>query len=174
MENPYNSLLDVSGTMLITLNARARETLSRNPIIIDTKAVEMINMIKKEIIGSHDPVHKKILNNKYNSLLAASMALRSRRFDKYTLDFLSKYPEGTVINIGCGLDTRFERIDNGKLRWFDIDFPEVIKLRRRFMKENSRRVFIEGSILNPEWSRIVKTGGPYLILAEGVYVPERE
>ncbi len=174
MENPYNSLLDVSGTMLITLNARARETLSRNPIIIDTKAVEMINMIKKEIIGSHDPVHKKILNNKYNSLLAASMALRSRRFDKYTLDFLSKYPEGTVINIGCGLDTRFERIDNGKLRWFDIDFPEVIKLRRRFMKENSRRVFIEGSILNPEWSRIVKTGGPYLILAEGVFMYLKE
>ncbi|HBZ19782.1 MAG TPA: hypothetical protein DEO60_01525 [Bacteroidales bacterium] len=46
-----------------------------------------------------------------------------------------------IKNIGCGLDTRFERIDNGKLKWFDIDFPEVIKLRGRFMNENSRRIF---------------------------------
>ena len=174
MENSFNSLLDVSGTMLITLYARARESLSKNPIIIDTKAVEMINIIKKEIVNSQDPIHKKILNDKYNTTLAVSMALRSRRFDKYTIDFLAKHPEGTIINIGCGLDTRFERIDNGKLKWLDIDFPEVIKLRRRFMKENSRRIFIEGSILNSEWLRIAKTGGPYLILAEGVFMYLKE
>ncbi len=174
MEKSFDSLPDVSGTMLITLNARARESLSKNPIIIDTKAVEMIKIIKKEIINSQDPIHKKILNDKYNPKLAVSMALRSRRFDKYTLDFLAKSPEGTIINIGCGLDTRFERIDNGKLKWFDIDFPEVIKLRRRFMNENPRRTFIEGSVLNSEWLSIVKTGGPYLILAEGVFMYLKE
>lgn len=174
MEKSFQSLLDVSGTMLITLYARARESVSKNPIIIDAKAVEMINIIKKEIADSQDPIHKKILNDKYNPILAVSMSLRSRRFDKYTLDFLAKHPEGTIINIGCGLDTRFERIDNGKLKWFDIDFPEVIKLRRRFMNENSRRIFIEGSILNSEWLGIVKTGGPYLILAEGVFMYLKE
>jgi O-methyltransferase involved in polyketide biosynthesis len=174
MESSFNSLKDVSGTMLITLYARARESLSKNPIIIDTKAVEMINIIKKEIVNSQDPIHKKILNDKYNQILAVAMALRSRRFDKYTLDFLDKYPEGTIINIGCGLDTRFERIDNGKLKWFDIDFPEVIKLRRRFMNENSRHIFIEDSILNSGWFKIVKTGGPYLILAEGVFMYLKE
>ncbi len=174
MEKSFQSLLDVSGTMLITLYARARESMSKNPIIIDAKAVEMINIIKKEIADSQDPIHKKILNDKYNPILAVSMSLRSRRFDKYTLDFLAKHPEGTIINIGCGLDTRFERIDNGKLKWFDIDFPEVIKLRRRFMNENSRRTFIEGSILNSEWLGIVKTGGPYLILAEGVFMYLKE
>jgi len=100
MEKSFDSLPDVSGTMLITLYARARESLSKNPIIIDTKAVEMIKIIKKEIINSQDPIHKKILNDKYNPKLAVSMALRSRRFDKYTLDFLAKSPEGTIINSG--------------------------------------------------------------------------
>jgi len=38
------------------------------------------------------------------------------------------------------------------------------------MNENSRRIFIEGSILNLRWLGIVKTGGPYLILAEGVFM----
>jgi len=174
MKNSIDSLSDVSGTLLISLYARARESLSNDPIIQDSKAVEMIHTIKKEIVNSDDPIHKKILHDKYSSKLAVTMALRSRRFDKYTLDFLARHPEGTIINMGCGLDTRFDRIDNGKLTWFDIDFPEVIRLRRRFMTENSRHIFIEGSILDSQWLRTVKTGGPYLILAEGVFMYLKE
>jgi O-methyltransferase involved in polyketide biosynthesis len=170
MKVPSFSISDVSSTMLITLYARARESLSEDPIINDPKAVEMIEIIKKEITGSDNPIHKKILKGSYNSKLAVTMALRSRRFDRYVTDFLSEYPGGTVINLGCGLDTRFYRIDNGTVIWFDIDFPEVIELRKRFMGENSRHFFIGNSILNPEWLNIVKTGGPYLILAEGVFM----
>jgi O-methyltransferase involved in polyketide biosynthesis len=156
--------------MLITLYARAQESLSENPIIKDPKAVEMIEIIKKEITGSDNLIHKKILKGSYNPKLAVTMALRSRRFDQYVLDFLSKYPQGTVINLGCGLDTRFNRIDNGTLIWYDIDFPEVIELRKQFMKENSRHIFIGNSILSRDWISKVKTGGPYLILAEGVFM----
>ena len=170
MEKPLQSMLEVSGTMLITLYARARESVSRNPVISDPKAVEMIEIIKKEIIGSDNPIHRKILKDRYNKKLAVSMALRSRRFDRYVQDFLSENTEGTIINLGCGLDTRFDRIDNGKMRWFDIDFPEVIALRRRFMNENERHRFIEGSVLDPEWIETIKTGGPYLILAEGLFM----
>jgi len=170
MEKQFQSMLEVSGTMLITLYARARESISRNPVISDPKAVEMIEIIKKEIAGSNNPIHRKILKDRYNPKLAVSMALRSRRFDRYVKDFLSENPEGTIINLGCGLDTRFDRIDNGKMRWFDIDFPEVIALRRRFMNENERHRFIEESVLDPEWIVTVKTGGPYLILAEGLFM----
>ena len=170
MKGPSFSITDVSSTMLITLYARARESISINPIIKDPKAVEMIEIIKKEIAGSDNPIHKKILKNSYNPKLAVTMALRSRRFDRYVSDFLSKYPKGTVINLGCGLDTRFYRIDNGTVIWYDIDFPEVIELRRRFMEENSRHFFIGNSVLNPEWIAKVNTGGPYLILAEGLFM----
>lgn len=168
-KSPF-SISDVSSTMLITLYARARESVSRNPIITDPKAVEMIEIIKKELADSENPIHKKILNNNYNPKLAVTMALRSRRFDQYVSDFLLKYPEGIVINLGCGLDTRFYRIDNGKVIWYDIDFPEVIDLRKRFMEENSRHFFIGKSILDREWLAEVRTGGPFLILAEGVFM----
>ena len=170
MEKSLQSMLDVSATMLITLDARARETISKNPIISDPKAVEMIEVIKKEIVGSENPIHKKILKKKYNSKLAVTMALRSRCFDKYVSDFLLKYPGGTVINLGCGLDTRFDRIDNGNVIWFDIDFPDVIEIRRKYIIENVRHQFIGDSILNTGWLETVKTGGPYLILAEGVFM----
>ncbi len=164
------SISDVSSTMLITLYARAQESVSPDPIIEDPKAVEMIEIIKKAIVGSDNPIHKKILSHNYNQKLAVTMALRCRRFDQYVLDFLFEYPEGTVINLGCGLDTRFYRIDNGRVIWFDIDFPEVIELRKQFMVENSRYIFIANSILSPDWISKVKTGGPYLILAEGVFM----
>jgi len=71
MEVPSFSISDVSSTLLITLYARARETLSEDPIIKDPKAVEMIEIIKKEISGSDNPIHKKILKNSYNTKLAA-------------------------------------------------------------------------------------------------------
>lgn len=170
MDSTLPSVPEVSSTMLITLHARAHESTSRNPIITDSKAVEMIEVIRKEIAGSDNSIHKKILKNKYNPKLAVTMALRSRRFDRYVADFLLKYPEGTVINLGCGLDTRFYRTDNGKVTWYDIDFPEVIEIRKRFLEENSRHFFIGSSILDQEWLSKVKTGGPYLILAEGVFM----
>jgi O-methyltransferase involved in polyketide biosynthesis len=164
------SISDVSSTMLITLYARARESLSKDPVITDPKAVEMIEIIKKEIAGSDDPIHRKILKNKYNPKLAVTMALRCRRYDRYVLDFLSENPGGTIINLGCGLDTRFYRVDNGRVLWFDIDFPEVINLRKRFLEENTRHKFIGNSILNPGLITQVKKGGPYLILAEGLFM----
>ena len=49
MKGPSFSITDVLSTMLITLYARARESTSMNPIITDSKAVEMIEIIKKEI-----------------------------------------------------------------------------------------------------------------------------
>ena len=168
------SISDVSSTMLITLYARARESLSKDPIIKDPKAVEMINIIKKEIAGSDNPIHRKILSDSYNPKLSVTMALRSRCFDRYVTDFILKYPCGTVINLGCGLDTRFYRIDNGTVIWYDIDLPEVIELRRRFMEGNTRHFFMGNSILNPAWLTIVKTGGPYLVIAEGVFMYLKE
>jgi O-methyltransferase involved in polyketide biosynthesis len=164
------SMLDVSGTMLITLYARAIESKSKDPIIRDPKAVEMINFLKQEMAGSDHPIHKKISKGTYHPKLGVSMALRSRRFDRYVIDFLNKFPSGTVINLGCGLDTRFDRIDNGRVIWYDMDYPEVIGIRKRFMQENSRRHFIGCSVEDPEWTKKTKTGGPYLIIAEGVFM----
>lgn len=170
MKESSLSISEVPSTMLITLYARARESLSNYPLITDSKAVEMVDIIRKEIAGSDNPIHRKILKDKYNPKLAVTMALRCRRFDRYVADFLSEFPGGTIINLGCGLDTRFYRIDNGTVKWFDLDLPEVIELRKRFLEENTRHVFIGSSVLNPEWIARVRTGGPYLILAEGLFM----
>jgi len=170
MNAPVPLLQDVSNTMLITLYARAHESKQKDPILRDDKAVEMIDMIKQELAGSTNPIHQKILKDQYNRFLTVSMALRSRRFDRYVSEFMQRFPGGTVINMGCGLDTRFDRIDNGQIHWFDIDLPAVIELRKRFMQGSERHKFISASVTESVWVDRVKIGGPYLFLAEGLFM----
>jgi O-methyltransferase involved in polyketide biosynthesis len=44
-----------------------------------------------------------------------------------------------AVHIGCGLDTRFDRVDNGQVVWYDLDLPLVIGLRRKLIPETSLR-----------------------------------
>lgn len=72
-------------------------------------------------------------------------------------------PPGTVGEIGTGLNTRFERVDNGQVHWIDLDLPEVIALRRQFFTDSDRQRMIAGSVLDPAWTDTVRTSpGPVL------------
>ena len=65
--------------------------------------------------------------------------LCARMFDRYVEDFLATHPRGTVVEIGCGLDTGFDRVDDGRVRWFDLDLPDAVALRWRFFDDEPRR-----------------------------------
>jgi O-methyltransferase involved in polyketide biosynthesis len=65
--------------------------------------------------------------------------------------FLSRHPQGTVVEIGAGLNTRFERLDNGAVHWFDLYLPDAVELRRRFLADSDRRKTLACSILDPDW-----------------------
>ena len=92
-------------------------------------------------------------------------------FDRYVESFLEAYPQGTVIEVGCGLDTRFDRVDNGHLRWFDLDLPDTIALRRHFFDDEPRRTMIAASVLETDWmARVKATGGPWMFVAEAVLI----
>jgi len=53
--------------------------------------------------------------------------------------------------VGCGLDTRFDRVDDGQVRWYDLDVPEVIDLRKQFLAESERVTCISGSAFDPSY-----------------------
>jgi len=87
-------------------------------------------------------------------------------------EFLKRSTNGIVIEIGCGLSTRFERVYNGKVLWYDLDFPEVIDIRKNFFKESERYHFIESSALDFKWMNKIdnKKGKDILLIAEGVFM----
>ena len=123
----------------------------------DPKAVEMVEALDYDF-------------GKWNKSLAA-VVIRLRMFDQYVQEFLEENPNGTVVEIGCGLDTRFERLDNGKARWFEIDLPDVVELRRQFFQDEQRRTSLAASVLETDWmEQVAATGGPWMFISEAVII----
>ena len=48
---------------------------------------------------------------------------RSLICDQLVRKFLAASPEGAIVNIGCGLDAIFERVDDGNLKWYNPNLP---------------------------------------------------
>jgi O-methyltransferase involved in polyketide biosynthesis len=149
----------VPETLLVPLYARAVESRRKHPILDDPKAIGMVDSIDWDF---------QRFNQRWRVI---GCALRSAMFDEWVKGFLRGHPEGTVVEIGCGLNTRFERLDNGRLHWFDLDLPEVIELRRKFFADSERRTTLAASVLDPDWIAAVRRSpGPYFFVAEAVLV----
>jgi methyltransferase (TIGR00027 family) len=158
-----NTLSGVAETLFIPLYIRANETRRPDALLKDEKAVALVEQgaydftrIKKMKIDEHDKV---------------TIVLRNRQFDHYVRDFLDRFPESVVVHIGCGLDSRFERTDNGKVVWYDLDVPEVIEIRRKLVSPESNRYhYLPFSAFDTAWMKEVTTHSsrPFLFLAEGV------
>jgi methyltransferase (TIGR00027 family) len=162
---------DVAATSLITLYAHAQETQSAEPVLIDTKAVEVAGELSRRLAGSTDPLVRALVAGSLDPRLVVHIALRAKRYDDYVREFLARSPTGVVVNIGCGLDSRFLRIDNGQVIFYDLDLPEVITLKAEFFEETDRYRFIAASVLDEEWITLVQVhDGPFLFVAEGVFM----
>jgi len=162
---------DVAATSFVTLYCHAIESQSKHPILDDPKAVEITLELNKILSGSIKRLSRDLVQGKLKKQLVIHIAIRAKQYDRYVNDFLEHSPDGIVVNIGCGLDSRFLRVDNGRVIFYDLDLPEVIEIKKQFFKENERYHFISSSVLDHEWMSIVaKHKGPFLFLAEGVFM----
>jgi O-methyltransferase involved in polyketide biosynthesis len=79
------------------------------------------------------------------------------------------HPESTIVNIGCGFDHRFDRIDNGRILFFDLDLPDVLTEKHKILPASDRFQYISGSVFDTEWIGQLPRR-PTLLLAEGVFM----
>jgi methyltransferase (TIGR00027 family) len=159
------SLSDVAETLLIPLYIRAMESQRPDALLKDEKAVALVRQMDYDF--------SRVKQARIQKESWVAVVLRNREFDRYAQGFLARYPKAVVVHIGCGLDTRFERVDNGKVEWYDLDLPEVIELRRKFIGgEGARYHFLAGSVLDGAWLTAVSAHRqrPFLFLAEGVLI----
>ena len=77
--------------------------------------------------------------------------VRGWYFDCAVRRFIKTHSHPVVVNVGCGLDTRFQRIGSQKAVFYDLDLPEVIALRRELIPEQPDNVYIEASLLETDW-----------------------
>ncbi|HBF35921.1 MAG TPA: class I SAM-dependent methyltransferase [Firmicutes bacterium] len=166
-ENREINLGAVQETLLLPLWGRALETQKNHPLLVDKVAVSII----RDLDYDFSQMAKNV-----NPLSCLSWVARSIYFDQEIKCFLDQYPEGTVVNIGCGLDTTFDRVDNGKVHWYDLDLPDVMDLRKRYIRETARREFIAASVMDAGWYSKIKDKQHVLLLIAGViyYFEEKD
>lgn len=153
--------VDLSGvpeTMLQTMYARAVYSQKHGHKFYDDKAIEMA-----------EALHYDFSKASKDALMSSGVLARTLLLDKMVGEFVRQNPHGTVVNIACGLDTRFYRVDNGTIRWYNLDLPETIAMRRRFLREDGRVSMIAKSAMDPAWAQQVDaTGGNVLVVIEGL------
>ena len=151
----------VEQTLLVPLWARAQEALEDDPILQDGRAREILERLDFDF-----------------SPLAGAQAsqvgccVRGALVDRWARAFLETSPSGTIVELGCGLNDRFARVDNGAAQAFDLDLPEVISLRRSFFDDAPRRRMVAASVLDEGWIDQLKasSNGPFFFASEGLFV----
>jgi O-methyltransferase involved in polyketide biosynthesis len=149
----------VQESLLVPLYARAIDSRRKHPVLNDRKAEEIVQSIDWDF-------ERFAQRNRM-----AGCILRTLSFDEFVKSFLSRHPQGTVVEIGAGLNTRFERLDNGAVHWFDLDLPDSVAMRRRFFADSERRTTLAASILDSSWiAAVCQSPGPYCFVAEAVLI----
>lgn len=163
---------DISYSSLLTLYCRAIETETDHPILQDDLAVEITRKLNPVLAATGDRKGMDLAQGKIKRILREHIALRSWYYDQMTTRFLEQHPQAVVVSMGCGLDTRFQRIKPAKGIFFDLDLPEVIQFKKKFISENDRFRMIARSVFDHGWMDEVKKAGerPRLFLAEGVFM----
>ena len=113
-------------TLLLPLWGRAEASRMQSPVLTDLRAVELIGRMDYDFSR---------LSRQLGTFCALSLAARAKEFDAVLLDFVKRKGNVTAVNLGAGLDTAFCRVKSERLRWVDIDLPDVIALRRKLLPE---------------------------------------
>lgn len=161
-------LKGVSETLLIPLHYRVEESKREGSGFKDKLGERF-----------HDAIDYDWHKLRSESFQRQVMAARTAILDERVKDFIATAPDGLVVNLGAGLDTRFHRLDNGTIRWIELDLPAVIAFRRKLQEpENPRHRFIAASVLEESWVSGIRRNEKdrILLVAEGLlsYFTEEE
>lgn len=100
--------------------------------------------------------------------LAYFLAMRAAVFDCWLKEEMKKDENAVVLHVGCGMDSRIERVGTHGHLWYDIDFEDVILLRKKHFSENEHYKMLAGDAANPAWLNETPFGRNAIIVFEGI------
>lgn len=148
---------DVQQTLLVPLYGRALESRRKNGLIKDPKAEHIVSQLDFDFSQLED----------MRGVLKAT-TLRTRIYDALLHEIIERHPQATLIELGCGLNSRYERIHAPQVQWYDLDLPDVYDLWASFFEETPRRKFLPYSAYDPSWLDCIPedTPQPLIFVAE--------
>ena len=156
VESRQVQLGDVEETALIPLCIKASESRRRAPRISDPKAVEIVSTLA-------------IDTDKYDKYFShEGVVARTVLIDETAGHLLEKYPDAAVINLGCGFDDRFSRLDNGSAHWYQVDLPDSIEVRKKLFAPHERQTLISADLSTDSWFEDIPKDRVTIVIAEGL------
>ena len=151
---------NVNKTLYIPLYGKA-EVSRRGIILHDPKA--------EEIWAAEGFPLKGKSRSKW---LSYYMGMRAAVFDRWLQAQMAANPDAVILHLGCGMDSRCDRVGTKGHQWFDIDFSDVIAERKRYYQENEDYRMIGTDVTVPDWLAALP-GGRVIVVMEGVsmYLP---
>jgi O-methyltransferase involved in polyketide biosynthesis len=153
------SLGSVQKTLLLPLWGRAVETGRQQPLLVDRPAAELVGRLRYDFTT---------ISQSIPAVVRLGWIARALHVDRAVKHYLADRPHATVVNLGCGLDTTFQRVDNGAVRWMDIDLPDVVALRNDLLPSGPRHRSLAFSALDPGWIGEVDASDGVFVVAAGV------
>ncbi|OLT15417.1 hypothetical protein BJF78_01485 [Pseudonocardia sp. CNS-139] len=150
---------DAMGTSLIMLYGLAHDARAHPTILGDTIAAAAYDKVEYDFarLGLKP------------ELIGKAVASRARHFDGWTSEFLARHERATVLNLGAGLDSRVWRVAPGPgVTWYDVDFPEVVDVRRQIFPDRDGYRLVGASVTDPGWLEEVPADLPTLVIAQGL------
>ena len=100
--------------------------------------------------------------------LAYYMGMRSAVFDNWVKEQMEANKDTVVLHLGCGMDSRVLRVEAESQIWYDVDFPEVIKERKRYYQETENYHMIESDVRNVAWLQALPKEKTAIVVMEGI------
>jgi len=96
---------------------------------------------------------------------------RARAAEHAIKEYISRFPAATIVNIGSGLDTIFQQVDNGSIRWYNLDLPDAMTFRNQLITEPDRSFCIAKSVFDLSWFEDIRYDEEkgFLMIAAGVF-----
>ena len=169
-EKGRNALQGVSDTLFIPLAARVWVSKYFPDYFYDGAALSL---------EPHVP--ESVLRASPEYTMMASVA-RYFNLDGITRTFIKRHGAGegrcNVVDLGAGLDTACFRLQDLKglkdivnegVRFYAVDLPDVIELRRSLLGEGPNETLIAGDLFALDWARKIDRSLPSLLIVSGVF-----
>ena len=103
--------------------------------------------------------------------LFGALEVAQRQYDlmQEVRAYLQTHPKAAVVNLGCGLDDTFTRVDNGLCKGYNIDMPDVIAVRNDLLPAASREQNLACDLNDFSWMDRIDAADGAVFFAAGVF-----
>ena len=142
-----NQFSQIEETMLFTLYGRALYSMNPDNGYKDEEAEQLLMLID---------VNLEELKKEFGVVNQIGCAARASTIEVIIKEYIQSNPQATIVNIGAGLDNTFNRVDNGSITWYNLDLPEAVRFRKKFLLDSDRNITIAKSVFDYSWIEDIK------------------